>query len=43
MKLFEIKHRFTGKVLFSLKTKSLKLCVEAAARQGADLQGADLL
>ena len=42
MELFEIKHRFTGKVLFSLKTKSLKLCVEAAARQGADLQGAYL-
>jgi len=25
--LFEIKHRFKGSVLFSLKTSSLKLCV----------------
>ena len=39
---FEIKHRFTGKVLFSLETKSLKLCVEAAIKQGAYLRGAYL-
>jgi hypothetical protein len=40
--LFEIKHRFSGSVLFSLETGSLKLCVEAAAKGGADLSGANL-
>jgi len=40
--LFEIKHRFTGAVLFSLETESLKLCVEAAVKSGADLRGAYL-
>jgi len=44
---FEIKHRFTGAMLFSLETDSLKLCVEAAVKSGADLSraylsGADL-
>ena len=39
---FEIKHRFTGAVLFSLETDSLKLCVEAAVKSGANLRGADL-
>ncbi len=40
--IFEIKSRFDGKILFSLETKSLKLCVEAAVKSGADLSGADL-
>lgn len=39
---FEIKHRFTGAVLFSAETDSIKLCVEAAIKSGADLNGADL-
>jgi hypothetical protein len=44
---FEIKSRWTGSVLFSLETESLKLCVEAAVKtktylRGADLRGADL-
>jgi uncharacterized protein YjbI with pentapeptide repeats len=39
---FEIKHRFTGSVLFSLETDSLKLCVEAAVKSGANLTGANL-
>jgi len=39
---FEIKHRFSGSVLFSLKTESLKLCVEAAVKSGANLYGAYL-
>ena len=44
---FQIKHRFTGAVLFELETKSLKLCVEAAVKLSAylgdaDLRGADL-
>ncbi len=42
MALFEIKHRFTGAVLFKLETESLKLCVEAAVKAGANLSGADL-
>jgi len=42
MALFEIKHRFTGAVLFSLETKNMRLCVEAAVGSGADLAGADL-
>mgnify|MGYP002359880110 CR=1 FL=1 len=50
--LFEIKHRFTDEVLFSLECGSLKLCVIAAVKAktyldsanlgGADLGGADL-
>ena len=40
--LFEIKHRFSGSVLFSLETESLKLCVEAAVKDGANLYGAYL-
>ena len=39
---FEIKARFTGTVLFSLETDSLRLCVEAAVMRGADLRGANL-
>src|SRR3990167_8710493 len=39
---FEIKQRFTGKILFALETDSIKLCVEAAIKSGANLYGADL-
>ncbi len=38
----EIKHHFSGAVLFSLETKSLKLCLEAAVKRGAHLRGAHL-
>ena len=39
---FEIKHRFSGAVLFALETESMKLCVEAAVNVCANLMGADL-
>jgi len=39
---FEIESRWTGEVLFSLETESLKLCVVTAVVSGANLQGADL-
>ena len=39
---FEIKNRWTGSVIFSLETESLKLCVEAAVKSGANLRGANL-
>jgi hypothetical protein len=39
---FEIKSRYGASILFSLETDSLKLCVEAAIKGGADLGGADL-
>ena len=39
---FEIKSRWTGSVLFSLETSSMKLCVEAAVKSGANLSGATL-
>ena len=39
---FEIKHRISGSVLFSLETESLRLCVEAAVNAGADLTYANL-
>ena len=42
MLVFEIKHRATGTVLFSLKCWSFKACVEAACRSGVNLIGADL-
>jgi len=40
--VFRIKHRFTGKILFELQCKSLKICIEAAVKSRADLSGADL-
>ena len=39
---FEIKHRYSGNVLLSMDTESIKLCVEAAAKSGAYLREADL-
>ena len=39
---FEIKHRFTGAVLFALETDSLRLCVEAAIKSGSDLSCSNL-
>ena len=38
----EIKHRFTGKILFSVETDSWRLAVEAAVRSRANLSGANL-
>ena len=42
MPLFEIKHRYTGSVLFSLECGSMKLCIETAVKGSADLSSADL-
>jgi len=42
MTLYEIKHKYTGSVLFSLETNSLQLAVEAGVKAKADLRGADL-
>jgi hypothetical protein len=49
---FEVKSRWTSASLFSLETETMRLCVEAAVKQradlswahliGADLRGADL-
>ena len=39
---FEITNRWTGSVMFSLETTSLKLCIEAAVKSGANLDGAYL-
>ena len=39
---FEIKHGFSGAVLFSLETESMRLCLEAAVQARANLSGADL-
>jgi hypothetical protein len=41
-KLFEVRSRLDGRVLFSLECGSLKLCIEAAASKGANLGGANL-
>jgi len=38
----EIKHRWTGTILFALETESLKLCVEAAVKSKVSLNGANL-
>ena len=40
--LYEIKHRYTGAVLFSHECDSWKICAEAAALSGADLSRAGL-
>ena len=42
MKVFEIKHRFTEKILFRAETESLKSCLEAGIGMGADLKDSDL-
>jgi len=39
---FEIKHKISGSVLFSLETENIKLCLQAAIESGANLGGADL-
>ena len=39
---FEIRHRYSGSVLFALETESFKMCVEAAIQGGTDLRGANL-
>ncbi len=38
----EIKHRTTGEILFSHECDTMRECVEAAVKGGADLRGADL-
>ena len=42
MTLFEIKHKYTGSMLFSLKCGSLRICVETAIKSGANLFMANL-
>ena len=39
---FEIKSRWTGSVLFSVETETLKLAVELGVQSGADLRGVNL-
>jgi len=39
---FEIKHRFTGAILFSVEAKMLRLAVEAAIKSGTHLSYANL-
>ena len=39
---YEIRDRFYGNVIFSLATKSFKLCVEAAVSSRVDLSGSNL-
>ena len=38
---FEIKHRYSGELLFSIETETMKMAVEAAIKQKADLRYAD--
>ena len=42
MKKFQIKHRFSGKIILELETKSFKLCVEKACELKISLGGANL-
>jgi hypothetical protein len=39
---YEIKSRWNNEILFSLETESLKLCIEAAVKSGANLSRANL-
>lgn len=39
---FEIKHKSTGAVLFTMKTESMKLCLEATIASGANMRDAYL-
>ena len=40
--IFEIKHKLSGKILFSIETETMKMAVEAAIKQKANLSYADL-
>ena len=40
--LYKICNRFTGGVIFSIETESMKLCAEAAVKSGANLFSANL-
>ncbi len=42
MPSFKIIHKITGSVLFELETKNTKLCLEAAVKNKANLDGANL-
>jgi hypothetical protein len=42
MPQFQIKHQYTGAVLFEGAFDTMRLCVEAAAKSGANLTGANL-
>ena len=42
LKLFEIKNKFSGMVVFSIEAKSFELAIIAAIEQNADLRFADL-
>ncbi len=39
--LFEIKNRFNGEIIFELECDSLKICIEAAIKQSANLSYAN--
>jgi hypothetical protein len=39
---FEIKHRFSGNILFSIETDNFRLAIEAAVKSDANLRNADL-
>jgi hypothetical protein len=39
---FQIKHKYSGKILFEVETKSLKLAIEAAVEKETNLREADL-
>ena len=40
--MYQIKSRFSGKILFEMECTSFKVCVEAAISAGTDLTEADL-
>jgi len=40
--MYQIKSRFSGKILFEMECTSFKVCVEAAISAGANLFGANL-
>lgn len=40
--MYQIKSRFSGKILFETECTSFKVCVEAAISAGANLTGTDL-
>ena len=40
--IFEIKHKLSGKILFSIETETMKMAVEAAIKSNADLSYGNL-
>jgi hypothetical protein len=42
MSVIQIKHRYSGKVLYECEAANVRICIESALKAGANLSGSDL-